>query len=66
MGYMKYGVLEQCKEFMIIKQRFSHGMLRYFQNQLEDYLNDQSDEHPAIVCWYEGTMNTEELISQCA
>jgi len=66
MGYMKYGVLEQCKEFMIIKQRFSHGMLRYFQNQLEDYLNDQSDEHPAIVCWYSGTMSTEELISQCA
>lgn len=66
MGYMKYGVLEQCEEFMTIKQRFSHGMLRYFQNQLEDYLNDQSDEHPAIVCWYEGAMSTEELISQCA
>lgn len=66
MRYMKYGVLEQCKEFMIIKQRFSHGMLRYFQNQLEDYLNDQSEAHPAIVCWYEGAMSTEELISQCA
>lgn len=63
---MRYGVLEQCREFMSVKQHFGHKMLRYFQNQLEDYLNDQSDEHSAIVCWYEGAMSTDELISQCA
>lgn len=62
---MKYGVLEQCRDFMTVKQSFSHKMLRYFQNQLEDYLNDQSEAHTAIVCWYEGLMSTDELISQC-
>lgn len=59
---MKYGVLEQCRDFMIVKQNFSHKMLRYFENQLENYLSDNSDEHPAIVCWYEGTMDTDMLI----
>ena len=63
---MKYGVLEQCKEFMKIKQVFSHKTLRYFQNQLEEYLNNRSDAHPAIVCWYEGAMNTDDFIVMCS
>lgn len=63
---MKYGVLEQCKEFIKIKQAFGHGMLRYFQNQLESYLNDESDAHPAIVCWYENSMSTEDFIIMCS
>lgn len=63
---MKYGVLEQCKDFIKIKQAFGHKMLRYFQNQLEEYLNKQSEAHPAIVCWYEGAMSTEDFIVMCS
>lgn len=63
---MKYGVLEQCKDFIKIKQAFGHRTLRYYQNQLEEYLNEQSEEHPAIVCWYAGTMSTEDFIVMCS
>lgn len=63
---MKYGVLEECPDFIKLKQVFGHGMLRYFQNQLENYLNGESDEHPDIVCWYSGTMTTEEFIIMCS
>lgn len=60
---MGYGELEQCKDFDKLKTVFDDGMLGYFERQLERYING-SEERPAIVCWWEGVMDTEELINQ--
>lgn len=61
---MGYGELEQCRDFDKLKVVFGNDMLGYFERQLEDYI-DGSEERPAVVCWWEGTMSTEELVSQC-
>lgn len=58
---MVYGELEQCKDFDKLKAAFDDDMLGYFGRQLEEYLNG-SGERPTIVCWWEGMMDTEELI----
>ena len=62
---MGYGELEQCKDFGKLKAVFDSDMLGYFERQLERYLNG-SDERPAVVCWWDGAMSTEEFISQCS
>ena len=58
---MGYGELEQCKDFDKLKAVFDDDMLGYFEKQLESYLKG-SEERPAIVCWWEGAMSTEELL----
>ncbi|WP_024344838.1 hypothetical protein [Lacrimispora indolis] len=60
---MVYRELEQCGDFDKLKTVFDDDMLGYFERQLEEYING-SEEHPAVVCWWEGTMNTEEFINQ--
>lgn len=62
---MGYGELEQCKDFNKLKAVFDDDMLGYFKRQLESYLNG-SDERPAVACWWDGAMSTEEFISQCS
>jgi len=62
---MGYGELEQCKDFGKLKAVFDSDMLGYFERQLERYLNG-SDERPAVACWWDGAMSTEEFISQCS
>lgn len=61
---MGYGELEQCKDFDKLKAAFDDDMLNYYEQQLESYLNG-SDERPAVVCWWSGTMSTDEFIEQC-
>jgi len=60
-----YGELERCNDFNKLRTVFDDDMLKYFQKQLEDYLNG-SGEHPAIVCWYAGTMSAEDFIVMCS
>ncbi len=62
---MGYGELERCNDFNRLTAVFDDGMLKYFQKQLEDYLNG-SEERPAVVCWYTDLMDTDELIRQCS
>lgn len=62
---MGYRELEQCRDFEKLKTVFDDDMLNYFGKQLEEYMNG-SEEHPAVVCWWEGMMGTEELINQCS
>lgn len=61
---MGYRELERCKDFKKLKLVFDDIMLGYFENQLEDYLKG-SDERPAVVCWWEGTMSTGDFVEQC-
>lgn len=61
---MGYGELEQCKDFGKLKTAFDDNMLGYFEKQLESYLNG-SEERSAVVCWWSGTMSTDEFIEQC-
>ncbi|MGL6216424.1 MAG: hypothetical protein ACRC36_00200 [Lacrimispora sphenoides] len=61
---MGYGELEQCKDFCKLKAVFDDDMLGYVERQLVSYLNG-SDERPAVVCWWSGTMSTDEFIEQC-
>lgn len=58
---MGYGELERCNDFNKLSAVFDDDMLKYFQKQLVDYLNG-SDEHPVVVCWWEGIVDTEEFI----
>jgi hypothetical protein len=62
---MGYGELGRCKEFNKLAAVFDDEMLKYFQKQIEDYL-EGSDERPAVVCWYTDLMDTDELIRQCS
>jgi len=62
---MGYGELEQCKDFDKLKAVFDDDMLNYYEQQLESYLNG-SGERPAVVCWWEGEMDTEEFIEMCS
>lgn len=62
---MGYGELEQCKDFDKLKVVFDDDILKYFVKQLEGYLNG-SEDRPAVVCWWEGVLSTEEFISQCS
>lgn len=61
---MGFGELEQCKDFDKLKTAFDDNMLGYFEKQLESYLNG-SEERPAVACWWEGAISTDEFISQC-
>ena len=60
---MRYGELEQCRDFEKLKAAFDNDVLAYFEQQLEEYMNG-SEERPAVVCWWEGMIGTEELINQ--
>lgn len=60
---MGYGELERCRDFDKLKVAFDDDILKYFQRQVENYL-DGSEERPVIVSWYEGAMDTEEFIEQ--
>ena len=62
---MGYGELEQCKDFDKLKAVFDDNMLNYYEKQLEDYING-SEDRPAVVCWWSGTMSTSEFINQCS
>jgi len=62
---MGYGELERCKDFCKLKVVFDDDMLKYYEKQLESYLNG-SEERPAVACWWEGVLSTEEFISQCS
>lgn len=61
---MVYRELEQCRDFDKLKTVFDDDMLGYFERQLEEYQRGL-EERPAVVCWWEGMMDTEELVSQC-
>ncbi len=61
---MGYRELEQCRDFDKLKAAFDDVMLGYLARQLESYLNG-SEEHPAVVCWWEGMMSTADLINIC-
>lgn len=61
---MAYGELEQCKDFDKLKAAFDDDMLVYFESQLERYLNG-SEDRPAVVCWWEGAMSTNDFIEKC-
>lgn len=58
---MGYGELERCNDFSRLSAVFDDGMLKYFQRQLEEYL-EGADERPAVVCWDSGAMSTDEFI----
>lgn len=60
---MGYRELEQCRDFDKLKMAFDDDMLGYFERQLGNYL-EGSKEHPAVVCWWEGAMSTNEFINQ--
>lgn len=62
---MVYRELEQCRDFDKLKSVFGDDMLKYFEKQLEEYM-DGSEERSTIVCWWEGMMDTEEFINQCS
>lgn len=62
---MGYGELEQCKDFGKLKAVFDDNMLNYYEKQLEDYING-SEDRPAVVCWWEGAMSTNDFIEQCS
>ncbi len=62
---MGYRELEQCRDFDKLNTVFGDDMLGYFERQLEEYQRGL-EERPAVVCWLEGTMNTEELIEMCS
>lgn len=61
---MRYGELEQCKDFDKLIAVFDDDMLGYFKRQLERYLNGSKDR-PAVVCWWEGMMDIDDFIEQC-
>jgi hypothetical protein len=58
---MAFRELEQCEDFDKLKEVFDDNILGYFEKQLERYLN-RSEERPAIVCWWEGAMSTENFL----
>lgn len=60
---MGYRELEQCRDFDKLKAVFSDDMLKYFEMHLRGYLNG-SEERPTIVCWWAGTMTTEDFIDE--
>lgn len=63
-------VLEQCRDYAVIAGALNESMTAYFEEQLEQYLNldmpEISDTYlqnvPAVVCWYEGMISTEDLL----
>jgi hypothetical protein len=61
---MEYRELEQCEDFDKLKVVFDDDMLGYFERQLKDYLND-SEDRPAVACWWEGTMSTNDFLEMC-
>ncbi|WP_303872013.1 hypothetical protein [Acetobacterium wieringae] len=62
---MGYRELEQCEDFDKLKAVFDDDVLNYYEKQLESYLSG-SEERPAVVCWWEGMMSTDDFTEMYA
>lgn len=62
--------LSQCRDWNIIKSSFSLENLCDFENEIHDYLyykngyENLKEGFPVIINWYEGNINTEDLIKE--
>ena len=62
--------LEGCKDYNILKDNLSEEQLDFFEAEISRYENEEninttscSDEFSDIICWYEGLMDTESILS---
>lgn len=64
----KWKILCDCRDFFILKQNVSPGVLDLFERQINEYLNlseiteSYLNNVPLSVCWYEGLVDTEMLL----
>lgn len=63
-------VLEGCRDYPLIRQSFGSSLLDSFEAQLNQYLDmeniseDYLRDVPRIVCWYEGIIDTKDIIGE--
>lgn len=62
--------LSKTKDWALLKQYFSVDILCDFENEVFDYENrvgnEDIEDYPTIVQWWEGLMDTSELIETYA
>lgn len=62
--------LTKSKDWETLKRHFSVNTLCYFENEVHDYEygvgNEDVEDYPTIVQWWEGLMYTSELIETYA
>lgn len=64
----RWKLLCDCRDFSLLKQNVSPGVLDLFEKQINKYLNlseiteDYLKNIPLSVCWYEGLIDTEMLL----
>lgn len=67
----KHPRLEVCRDYPLLEKVFDESLLDLFEKQLNQYMGieevteDYLQNVPQIVCWYEGMLTTEHLISEC-
>lgn len=57
----KYTLLSQCKDFNLLVEHFTDEELNRFEWEINKY--DRGGNITTIVCWYEGSIGTSELIA---
>jgi len=66
----KWKILCDCRDFPILKQNVSTGVLDLFERQINEYLSlseiteSYLNNVPLSVCWYEGLVDTEMLLME--
>lgn len=64
----KWKILCDCRDFSVLKQNVSPGVLDLLEKQINEYLNlseiteSYLDNVPLSICWYEGLVDTEMLL----
>lgn len=65
-----FHILSKCRDWDKIRISFSPEILCSFENEIYDYLyykngyENLKEGFPAIINWYEGNINTEDLIQE--
>lgn len=60
--------LSSCKDWEKVRDNHSLDTLCYFENEISDYnwgygvYSQPVDDYPTIIQWFEGLMDTKELI----
>ena len=64
----QWKTLCDCRDFFLLKQNVSPGVLDLFEKQINEYLSlseiteNYLNNVPLSVCWYEGLVDTEMLL----
>lgn len=63
-----FPILSKCRDWKTVKDNCSLDTLCYFENEIYDYdyykggYANGYEDYPSIVQWYEGIMDTAELL----